>query len=59
MANVKMVLVCVSLVGMENTVRWKDVQTVVQLMDNVGLTVMVCGNVDATTDGMVKTAVFY
>jgi len=53
MDNAKMGLVCVSLVGMEDIVRSKDVQIVVLDTDSVVSTVTTYGNVNAPMDGMV------
>lgn len=55
MANAKMAPACVWPVGTENIAASKDVQQVVQIMDNAVLASKVYGNVDATMDGMVPT----
>jgi len=55
--NAKMALVCVSLVGMVNIVRSKDVQTVVLDTDSVGQTATTYGNANVPTDGMVWIAI--
>lgn len=58
MDSVRMERAYVLLDGMENTVLWKDVLTVVLPMGSVVLTQKVHGNVDVIVDGMEKIAVF-
>ena len=51
MANARMELVCALRDGMVVTARWKDVQIVAAVMDNVKPIMRVSGNVNVTQDG--------